>query len=59
MGDVVLEAFQYLRNKIHKQVDIYELLQRITIEVLGQVAFGYSFGVSNKLSFITSKTFLF
>ena len=45
MGDVVLEAFRYLRKEIHKPVDIYELLQRVTTEVLGQVAFGYSFGV--------------
>ncbi|RIA80803.1 cytochrome P450 [Glomus cerebriforme] len=44
MGDVVLNTFRYLQNDIHKPVDIYELLQRITIEVLGQVAFGYSFG---------------
>ena len=47
MGEVVLESFQYLRNEIHNQVDIYETLQRITIEVLGQVAFGYSFKVEN------------
>lgn len=45
MGDVVLDAFRYLRKEIHKPVNIYELLQRITIEVLGQLAFGYSFGV--------------
>ncbi|CAB5356645.1 cytochrome P450 [Rhizophagus irregularis] len=44
MGDVVLESFKYLRKEIHQPVDIYELLQRITTEVLGQVAFGYSFG---------------
>jgi len=44
MGNVVLEAFRYLRKEIYQPVDIYELLQRITIEVLGQLAFGYSFG---------------
>ncbi|GBB96425.1 hypothetical protein RclHR1_02750017 [Rhizophagus clarus] len=44
IGDVVLDAFRYLRKEIHEPVNIYELLQRITIEVLGQLAFGYSFG---------------
>jgi hypothetical protein len=47
MGDVVLDTFQYLHNEIHNKVDIYETLQRITIEVLGRVAFGYSFKVKH------------
>ncbi|CAG8637654.1 17450_t:CDS:10 [Funneliformis caledonium] len=44
MGDVVLDTFKYMSSEIHKPIDIYEMLQHITIEVLGQVAFGYSFG---------------
>lgn len=51
MGQVVLESFKYLRKEIHQPVDIYEHLQRITTEVLGQVAFGYSFGVRKNFFF--------
>ena len=52
MGEVVLKTFEYLKNEIYQPVDIYEILQRLTIEVLGQVAFGYSFGVSIQKNFI-------
>ncbi|CAG8645369.1 3806_t:CDS:10, partial [Funneliformis mosseae] len=44
IGEVVLEAFKYMSSEIHEPIDIYEMLQHITIEVLGKVAFGYSFG---------------
>ncbi|CAI2177339.1 17401_t:CDS:10 [Funneliformis geosporum] len=44
MGEVVLDAFKLMNSEIHEPIDIYELLQHITIEVLGLVAFGHSFG---------------
>ncbi|GET01449.1 cytochrome P450 [Rhizophagus clarus] len=50
VGETVLELFSYTQRNLDLPIDIYETMQRTTIEILGKLAFGYKFGYlkSNK-----------
>ena len=51
MGETVTELFSFMQQNLGQQIDIFEVMQRTTIEVLGKLAFGYKFGVSMEKKF--------
>ncbi|RIA81867.1 cytochrome P450 [Glomus cerebriforme] len=44
VGETTLELFILMQRNLNDQIDIFAMLQRITIEILGKLAFGYQFG---------------
>ena len=46
VGETMMDLFTFMQQNLNKPIDTFELMQRITIEVLGKLAFGYRFGVS-------------
>ena len=46
VGETVMDLFSFMQPNLDKPIDIFEVMQRITIEVLGKLAFGYKCGVS-------------
>ena len=47
-----MDLFALMQKKLNQPVDIFETMQRSTIEVLGKLAFGHKFGVSTRNLFI-------
>ena len=45
VGETVMDLFTFMKQNLNRPIDIFETMQRITIEVLGKLAFGYKFGV--------------
>uniref|UniRef100_A0A1D1YE05 Cytochrome P450 4F22 n=1 Tax=Anthurium amnicola TaxID=1678845 RepID=A0A1D1YE05_9ARAE len=43
-GETVMDFFSFMQQNLNQPIDIFEVMQRITIEVLGKLAFGYQFG---------------
>ena len=41
-----MDLFTFMQQNLTRPVDIFQTMQRTTIEVLGKLAFGYHFGVS-------------
>ncbi|GBB89435.1 hypothetical protein RclHR1_16100002 [Rhizophagus clarus] len=39
-----MDLFAYMDKNLHRPIEIFTLFQRITIEILGKMAFGYQFG---------------
>lgn len=46
IGETTMELFTFMGKNLSGPIDIFILFQRITIEILGKMAFGYQFGVS-------------
>jgi hypothetical protein len=40
-----MDLFSFMQKNLNLPIDVYEVMQRITIEVLGIVAFEHKFGV--------------
>ena len=40
-----MDLFTFMKQNLNRPIDIYETMQRTTIEILGLLAFGYQFGV--------------
>ena len=65
VGETVMDLFTFMQQNLNHPIDVYETMQRITIEVLGKLAFGYHLGVSISniitvllLVHLTKKTFI-
>jgi hypothetical protein len=41
-----LELLDFMKNNLDRPINAYKSMQRITIEILGKLAFGHKFGVS-------------
>jgi hypothetical protein len=48
VGETMMDLFTFMQQNLNQPIDAFELMQRVTIEVLGKLAFGYRFGVSMK-----------
>ncbi|CAG8748005.1 12220_t:CDS:2, partial [Funneliformis caledonium] len=46
VGDTTFELFNFMQHNLSRPIDIFEIMQRTTVEVLGKLAFGYRFGAS-------------
>ncbi len=46
VGKNAFKLFKLMDNNLNKPVNVYDMMQRVTMEILGQVAFAYEFGVS-------------
>ncbi|EXX68538.1 cytochrome P450 [Rhizophagus irregularis DAOM 181602=DAOM 197198] len=44
VGETVMDLFSFIQQNLNRPIDIFEVMQRTTIEVLGKLAFGYRFG---------------
>ncbi|CAI2187348.1 519_t:CDS:2, partial [Funneliformis geosporum] len=44
VGETTFELFNFMQQNLNRPVDIFEIMQRTTIELLGKLAFGYQFG---------------
>ncbi|GBB99562.1 hypothetical protein RclHR1_03560017 [Rhizophagus clarus] len=44
VGETVMNLFSFMQKNLDRPIDVFEVMQRITIEVLGELAFGYKFG---------------
>lgn len=49
VGETVMDLFSFIQQNLNRPIDIFEVMQRTTIEVLGKLAFGYRFGVNIKI----------
>ncbi|CAG8743171.1 11438_t:CDS:2, partial [Funneliformis caledonium] len=43
VGETTFELFNFTQQNLNRPIDIFEIMQRTTIEVLGNLAFGYQF----------------
>ncbi|CAG8721864.1 6756_t:CDS:2, partial [Funneliformis mosseae] len=43
VGETTFELFNFTRQNLNIPIDIFEIMQRTTIEMLGNLAFGYQF----------------
>jgi hypothetical protein len=46
IGENAFKLFSLMDYNLNSPINIYDMMQRTTIEILGQVAFAYKFGVS-------------
>ena len=44
-GNTTIDLINLLNKLVDQPIDIYNMMQRTTIQVLGKVAFGYDFKV--------------
>ncbi|RIA86494.1 cytochrome P450 [Glomus cerebriforme] len=44
VGETIIDFFAFMQQNLNRPIDVFEVSQRITIEVLGKLAFGYKFG---------------
>ncbi|GBB91122.1 hypothetical protein RclHR1_18250004 [Rhizophagus clarus] len=44
VGETTLDLFSFIQQNLNRPIDVFEVMQRTTIEVLGKLAFGYKFG---------------
>jgi cytochrome P450 len=44
VGDNVFELFNFMNHTLGQPIDVFEVMQRFTIEALGNKIFGYKFG---------------
>ncbi|RIA91638.1 cytochrome P450 [Glomus cerebriforme] len=44
VGETTMDLFSFIQQNLNRPIDIFEVMQRTTIEVLGKLAFGYKFG---------------
>ena len=59
-GETTMELFNFMKQYLNRPIDVFETMQRVTVEVLGKLAFGHKFGVSNgNLSCIVLFIYLF
>lgn len=49
VGETVMDLYSFIQQNLNRPIDIFEVMQRTTIEVLGKLAFGYRFGVNIKI----------
>ncbi|CAG8580097.1 577_t:CDS:10 [Funneliformis mosseae] len=47
VGEITFDLFNLMQHNLSRPIDIFEIMQRITVEVLGQLAFGYRFGAKS------------
>ncbi|CAG8643640.1 6225_t:CDS:2 [Funneliformis caledonium] len=47
VGETVYEQFDFIQQHSSGHIDLFELMQRTTIEVFGKLAFGYQFGAKS------------
>jgi hypothetical protein len=40
-----MDLFAFMKPKLNRPIDVYETMQRVTIEALGKLGFGHKFGV--------------
>lgn len=52
IGETTMELFTFMEKNLSGPTDIFILLQRITIEILGKMAFGHQFNVSQFFFFL-------
>jgi hypothetical protein len=52
VGETVMDLYSFMQQNLNRPVDIFEIMQRATIEVLGKLAFGYQFGVRSIWEFL-------
>jgi hypothetical protein len=45
VGETTLDLISFIQQNLNRPIDVFEIMQRTTIEVLGKLAFGYKFGV--------------
>ena len=46
VGETVMDLFTFMQQNLTRPIDIFQTMQRTTIEVFGKLAFGYHLGVS-------------
>ncbi|CAB4403344.1 unnamed protein product [Rhizophagus irregularis] len=44
VGETTLDLISFIQQNLNRPIDVFEIMQRTTIEVLGKLAFGYKFG---------------
>ncbi|RIA87775.1 cytochrome P450 [Glomus cerebriforme] len=44
VGETTMELFAFMQQNLNRPINVFEVMQRTTIEVLGKLAFGYKFG---------------
>ena len=49
IGENALKLFKLMDCDLKNTINIYDMMQRTTVEILGQVAFGHQFGVDLSL----------
>ncbi|CAI2177310.1 11164_t:CDS:10 [Funneliformis geosporum] len=52
VGEITFELFNFMKQDLGRPIDIFETMQRITIEVLGKLAFGYRFGAIESVYYL-------
>ena len=45
VGETTLDLISFIQQNLNRPIDVFETMQRTTIEVIGKLAFGYKFGV--------------
>jgi hypothetical protein len=58
VGETTLDLISFIQQNLNRPIDVFEIMQRTTIEVLGKLAFGYKFGVSLKKIFVMFVMFI-
>jgi cytochrome P450 len=56
VGETTMELFSFMKKNLNlneQPIDVFTLFQRITIEILGKMAFGHQFGVSSFILLIS------
>ncbi|CAB4411849.1 unnamed protein product [Rhizophagus irregularis] len=44
VGETTMDLFAFMKPKLNRPIDVYETMQRVTIEALGKLGFGHKFG---------------
>ena len=45
VGESTMDLFDFMKSHLNQPIDIFETIQRPTIDVLGKLVFGHKFGV--------------